>query len=108
MNKNIAMQIVFIMYALFICLWCVIGGTLKEESFINGEEIKDVCDVLRYIVVDDYRETMAIASLIAISPVLIYSCLKKMKLPAINIILLFFLITWLWNFIFKYQGCLWF
>lgn len=107
MNKKFAI-IIFGMYTFFVILLCAMGGILKEEWFIDGDEIKNVCDVLRVIVVDDSRGTIAIASLIAISPVVIYGALNKFREISINIMLLIFCVVWFWNFIFKYRGCLWF
>ncbi|MCL6373069.1 DUF2645 family protein [Pectobacterium atrosepticum] len=111
MNNNIiksTINIIMVIYSFFVIITCMMGGVFKEEWFIDGDEIKNVCDVLRAIVVDDYRETVAIATLALITPVVIYGALNKFRIISINIMLLVFLFVWIWFFIVKYRNCLWF
>ncbi|QQA77820.1 DUF2645 family protein [Pectobacterium parmentieri] len=111
MSKNIikfSINTMMVIYSLFVIVICMMGGVFKEEWFIDGDEIKNVCDVLRVIVVDDYRETVAIATLALISPVVIYGAINKFRIVSINLILLVFLFFWAWFFIIKYRNCLWF
>lgn len=101
-------SMLFVMYSLFVIAVCMVGGVLKEEWFIDGEAINNVCDILRAIVVDDTRKEFAIVTVIAIIPVAIYGALHKFRLIFINISLLLFCSVWLWNYIYKYRDCLWF
>lgn len=103
-----AVNIMIAMHSFFVMAICMIGGVLEEEWAIDGHEMKDVCDVLRVMVVDDSRSAIAIGTLILMSPVVIYAAFNKFKMMSINVILLLFSLTWVWSFIIKYRNCLWF
>ncbi|HGM5491213.1 TPA: DUF2645 family protein [Serratia fonticola] len=108
MEKITPASIIVVIYIWFLMLSSLIFSTLGEESFIDGDEIKSVCDVVRVFVVDDYRGTMAIAILLAFSPVVIYSAVTKFRGIIVNISFAAFLLSWVYLFIIKYKDCLWF
>lgn len=99
--------VIITIYSFFTIAMCMIGGTLKDEWRIDGGEIKDVCDVLRVIVIDDYRGTVAIFTLALITPVILYAAVNKFKLLYVNALLLIFSLSWVCFFIIKYKDCLW-
>lgn len=108
MKKTTPISIMVFIYTMFFIFLSLIFSSLKEEFFIDGDEIKNICDVVRVFVVDDHRGTMAIAILLAIVPVVIYSVKTKFKSKLVNVSLFFFFLVWGWNFIYKYRDCLWF
>ncbi|WP_409161097.1 DUF2645 family protein [Pectobacterium sp. B2J-2] len=96
------------MYTWFLIFASLIFSSLKEAFFIDGDEIKNICDVVRIFVVDDHRGPMAVAILIAIIPTIIYGTKTKFKSSVLIASVLFFFLTWIWGFIYKYRDCLWF
>ncbi|MCL1028847.1 DUF2645 family protein [Serratia silvae] len=108
MKKITPTSIIVVIYIWFLMFSSVIFSSFSEESFIDGDEIKNICDVVRVFVVDDYRGTMAIAILLAFSPVVIYSAVRKFRGVIVNISIAAFLLSWVYLFIIKYKDCLWF
>ncbi|WP_413530956.1 DUF2645 family protein [Rahnella inusitata] len=100
------LNILIIIYILFIMFFSVIGSIPEYQSAINGEDIKNVCDVLRVFVSDDFRGISAIVTQVAIVPVVFYCIKKKFKIKSINVMLILFYSIWIWNFIIKYRNCL--
>lgn len=108
MKKITPTSIIVVIYIWFLMFSSVIFSSFSEESFIDGDEIKTICDVVRVFVVDDYRGTMAIAILLAFSPVVIYSAVTRFRGVIVNISFVVFLLSWVYLFIIKFKDCLWF
>jgi hypothetical protein len=95
-----------VIYILIVIFFTFLGGVLQYEFQIDGNEIKNVCDVLRSFVIDDIRCLIAGVSLFAIAPVLYYCFRRKFKNIIINVMLILFSLAWLWSYIIKYRNCL--
>ncbi|ARA77757.1 DUF2645 family protein [Pectobacterium brasiliense] len=108
MKKITPASIIIFIYTWFLIFMSLVFSSLKEESFIDGDEIKNICDVVRVFVVDDHRGPMAIAILVAIIPAIAYSVKTKFKHAILNVSLIFFFLVWGLGFIYKYRNCLWF
>ncbi len=96
-----------IIYIIFIILLCGVFSSFGQEVFIDKDEIRDVCYIVRNFVSDDYR-VMAIPVFIAIIPAFIYACLTKFNSKIINVAMCLFILVWVWCFIIKFRNCLWF
>lgn len=108
-NKNyfvLLINAVIFVYMLFVIFFSILGSVPEYQSFIDGEEIKNVCDVLRSFVSNDIRGIAALVALIAIVPVVFYCIKIKFKSKAINLMLILFSSLWVWNYIIKYRNCL--
>ncbi|MFO6296694.1 DUF2645 family protein [Rahnella selenatireducens] len=108
-DKNhfkIIINALIIFYILVIMSFALVGGIPEYLSAIDGDDIKNVCDVLRNFVADDIRGPVAIAALIAIFPVIIYCVKIKFRIKSINLTLMLFSGVWVWNFIIQYRNCL--
>ena len=111
MARNIvdsAITIMIVIYSVVVFTACAIGGVVEKQEFIDGEEIRDVCDVLRVLVVDDTRAAFAIGTVVLMVPVFVYGALKKFRIKPVNVMLVAFVVLWCWVFIFKFRNCLWF
>lgn len=108
MKKITPTSIIMVMYTWFLMLSSLAFSTLSEESYIDGDEIKNVCDAIRVYIVDDYRGTMAIAILLAFSPVAIYMAVRKLRGIIVNLSAVAFLISWVCLFIIKFKNCPWY
>ncbi|MEQ9887517.1 DUF2645 family protein [Pectobacterium zantedeschiae] len=108
MKKITPVSIIIFTYTWFLIFISLVFSSLKEESFIDGDEIKNICDAVRVFVVDDHRGPMALAILVAIIPVIAYSIKTKFKKIILNFSLMFFFLVWCLGFIYKYRDCLWF
>lgn len=103
---KILINTLIIVYLLFVIFFTFIGGILQYEFQIDGNEIKNVCDVLSGFVIDDIRGLVAVMSLLSVAPVLYYSFRGRFKNITINVILILFSLVWLWSYIIKYRNCL--
>lgn len=65
-----------LLYFLFFALYLI--SSFKEEAFIDGIEIKNVCVAHRAFVVDDIRDFTVIFAIIILIPCFVY--LKKTDL----------------------------
>ncbi|CAK9884251.1 MAG: Inner membrane protein YjeO [Candidatus Erwinia impunctatus] len=99
-------KIMLTIYVLFVICFCFVGSTLEKSDFIDHVEIHDVCDLLRTIVIDDYRGGVAAVTLLLMLPVLLYSIWRHFKACFVNITLLVFVMVWVWCFIINYHQCL--
>ncbi|WP_234910592.1 DUF2645 family protein [Pectobacterium carotovorum] len=108
MKKTTPLSIMLITYTWLLIFLSLIFSSLKEEFFIDGDEIKNICDVVRVFVVDDHRGPMALSILVASIPAIAYGIKTKFKSSALIGSLLFFFLIWGWGFIYKYRDCLWF
>lgn len=85
-----------------------IGSIIEVDSFIDHQEIKDLCDAIEQIQFDDIREIMAYASLVAILPLGVYSLINRCKICWINFVILLLLLQWGYCYIVKFENCLWY
>lgn len=103
---TLMVKAIIIFYILLVMIFALAGGVPEYASAIDGVDIKNVCDVLRNFVSNDIRGFVAIASLIAIVPVILYCVKNKFKSKSINIMLVLFACFWVWYFIIQYRNCL--
>lgn len=108
MKKINPMSIIIFIYIWSLIFLSLIFSTFKEELFIDGDEIKNVCDAIRVFVVDDYRMAMATSIILAIIPALIYMIKTKFRNFSITLSVFLFFFIWIYSFIFKFKDCLWF
>ncbi|WP_437616234.1 YjeO family protein [Erwinia sp. V71] len=76
----------------------------KEEYYIDGDEIKNVCDAWRVFVVDDIRDVTAPLTLAMIAPFIVMSVRKKSRSRFLWLMTMVLLLSWWWRFF----GRLWF
>ncbi|CNH81254.1 Inner membrane protein yjeO [Yersinia pekkanenii] len=108
MREITPLSIIVVIYVWFLIFSSLISSSFNAESFIDGDEIKNICDVIKVFVVDDYRSVMAIAILLAIIPVVIYCIMTKFKGIIINISIAAFALSWIFLFVVKFRDCPWF
>ncbi|WES67992.1 YjeO family protein [Superficieibacter sp. HKU1] len=90
-------------------LLCVILITLfstqDKEWFIDGSDIKNICDVMEYIENDDVRLVGVALTIPLFFPfiyVIIWRKQRSLWQYSVAVVLLVF---WLWRFIFRYYLC---
>lgn len=108
MKKISLTSVLILLYAWFVIFNSWVFSFSEAEKYIDGDEVKNICQAMRMYVVDDYRGEMAVITLIAIIPVFIF-CLKVNFLrKTLSISLLVFLLIWIYGFFIKYKDCPWF
>ncbi|WP_072133297.1 DUF2645 family protein [Winslowiella iniecta] len=92
--------------SLLLCLFFIFYYSyFKEELYIDGDEIKNVCDARRVFVVDDIRDFTAPLSLLIISPFIFFSLKKSTRCGYLTLITLFLFCLWFWRFFGRFLWC---
>jgi len=93
-------------------MWVVVSfllillfSTQDKEWFIDGQEIKNICDLMKYIESEDIRLVGVFITLPLFIPFVYAVVWKKQRNLWQWLIILFLLSFWLWRFIFRYQFC---
>ncbi|OCQ54691.1 Inner membrane protein YjeO [Photorhabdus australis subsp. thailandensis] len=104
MNK---LAIVLTILYILLCIIVIDGASFFEkEDYIDGQVIKNVCDVYRALVVDDIRGITAPISLLFIFPLFYTAAKKRFKSAFFNAVTLALLAYWLWRFFIRLIVCI--
>ncbi|CNL47810.1 TPA: YjeO family protein [Yersinia enterocolitica] len=80
-------------------------SSFKEESFIDGVEIKNACIAHRALVVDDIRDFTVTLAILALIPCFIYLKSFKFKNKPLNILSVLLAFYLLWRFFIRLNIC---
>jgi len=90
-------------------LLCVILITLfstqDKEWFIDGGDIKNICDVMEYIENDDVRLVGVALTIPLFFPFIYVIIWRKQRSKWQYSVAVVLLVFWLWRFIFRYYLC---
>lgn len=91
----------------FSIFWIVIFSTQDKEWWIGEGEIKNICDLMKWIENDDTRDAGIIFTLPLFFPAVYVLLHKKKRYWFIYLITVLIAGFWLWQFFIRYQLCLW-
>lgn len=77
----------------------------KEEQYIDGDEIKTLCDAYKTFVVDDIRSFTAPLTLLLIAPLLWLCWRNKQRTLYLPLFTLLLIAFWYWRFFGRLHGC---
>ena len=100
--KSFAINIIWLLLCVILI---ILFSTQDKEWFIDGGEIKNICDVMEYIENDDVRFVGVALTLPLFFPfiyVIIWRKERSIWQYTVAVVLLMF---WLWRFIFRYYLC---
>lgn len=101
---------VFTLGFIWFCLsifWIMFCSVQDKEWWIGQGGIKNICDLMNYIENDDTRETGVFFSIPVFFPAIYAIFFKKKRDLFIYAVTLAITGYWLWQFIIRYQVCLW-
>lgn len=101
---------VFTLGFIWFCLsifWIMFCSVQDKEWWIGQGGIKNICDLMNYIENDDTRETGLFFSIPVFFPAIYAIFFKKKRYLFIYAVTLAITGYWLWQFIIRYQVCLW-
>ncbi|WP_368543985.1 YjeO family protein [Enterobacter soli] len=87
--------------------WIVFCSIQDKEWWIGQGEIKNICDLMKYIENDDSRDVRVFFSLPVFFPAIYAILIKRTRYWFVYLITLLISGYWLWQFFIRYQLCLW-
>ena len=94
-----------IMWVIICVIFITLLSTQDKEWFIDGHEIKNICDVMSSVENDDVRLEGMFYTLTLFTPFLYAIVLKKQRSFWQYTVVVTVAIFWLWRFVFRYQMC---
>lgn len=78
---------------------------VDKEWFIDGREIKNICEVMQALVVDDTRDIGGSLTFLMIVPLIYYSFHKKHRAWHLYLMTVLLIAFWVWRFYLRFQLC---
>ncbi|QKJ85526.1 hypothetical protein PMPD1_0551 [Paramixta manurensis] len=78
----------------------------KEEQYIDGDEVKTLCDAYRIFMVDDIRAFTAPLTLMLLLPFIWLTLRKKHRTLYLIVMTVILFAFWYWRFFGRLQLCL--
>ncbi|MFG1174578.1 YjeO family protein [Erwiniaceae bacterium CAU 1747] len=92
-------------YYVFCLMMMWLGGMPDYLEHMDGVEIKNICQLQRAFIGDDWRDTFGPLTLLMSSPFLYLVLRKRGKSWLANIALIVLCGYWLWSFYIQYALC---
>ncbi|WP_024560506.1 DUF2645 family protein [Franconibacter pulveris 601] len=93
-------------YSLFAFTLIAFLSYLKEEEYIDGDEVKNVCDAVRMLQVDDPRAFTASLGFLLLMPLLIACLSRKHRHVFLIVVTIALFFWWVWRFYGRLAVCL--
>ncbi|OCQ53393.1 Inner membrane protein YjeO [Photorhabdus australis subsp. thailandensis] len=93
-------------YVFFCMLLIYMMSYFEKEYYIDGIDIKNICDVYNTLVVDDTRDFDAPVSLLFLFPLFYHAAKKRFKSFFFNAISVVLLVYWAWRFFIRLIVCI--
>ncbi|CAK7068002.1 DUF2645 family protein [Saezia sanguinis] len=104
--KSLAIFIVYGVYYLASVFFIYAMSVLDKEWTIGEPEIKTICDVVNYYVIDDISDgTKPLTFILCVMPLMLVSLLRLKKSPYLSFLSIGIFIFWLWRFYLRFQFC---
>ncbi len=98
-------KIIILFYCIILFPVIYILSSFKEESFIDGNEIKNACMAYKVFVVDDIRDFTVTLTLILLIPVFFYLKKTKFRDAKFTLLIIALLLYSLWRFYIRLNFC---
>jgi len=100
--KSFAINIIWLLLCVILI---ILFSTQDKEWFIDGGEIKNICDVMEYIENDDVRLVGVALTIPLFFPFIYVIIWRKQRSLWQYTVAVVLLVFWLWRFIFRYYLC---
>lgn len=100
--KVFTLSLLWLIASLF---WIVFCSVQDKEWWIGQGEIKNICDLMNYIVNDDVRNVGIFYSLPVFFPAMYAIVIRRKRYWLLYRTTLFISGYWLWQFFIRYQLC---
>ncbi|SEK46016.1 Protein of unknown function [Kosakonia sacchari] len=90
----------------FSVLFIILFSAQDKEWLIDGNSIKNICDLMIYIEHDDTRDVGVVMTIPLFFPFIYLLVWKKRRHWLLYLTLLSIFAFWLWRFFLRYQWCL--
>ncbi|MBB1199144.1 DUF2645 family protein [Enterobacteriaceae bacterium 89] len=87
--------------------WIMLWSIQDKEWWIRDGGIENICELMAYIENDDIREVGMILTLPVFFPVVYVILIKRKSDWLIYLVTALISAFWLWQFVARYQFCLW-
>jgi Protein of unknown function (DUF2645). len=88
-------------------LWIMLWSVQDKEWWTGDGGIKNICDLMAYIENDDNRSVGMILTLPVFLPATYTILIKRQRAWFIYLVTAVVTVYWLWQFMLRYQLCLW-
>ncbi|WP_431222606.1 YjeO family protein [Serratia sp. L9] len=89
-----------------VCLLSILVlSYVDKKDFIDGDEVKDICDVRRMSAIDDTRDVTASLTMPFILPFIYLVVRRKLRSSTLNVALFLLIAFWLWRFFIRFAMC---
>jgi hypothetical protein len=98
-------SVLYFIYYLSCIFFILVLSYADKEDLIDGDEVRNICDVRRMFFIDDTRDVTAPLTLLFIAPLIYLVVKRRFRSLPLNIALATVVIFWLWRFFIRFSIC---